>query len=72
MNLFYTTNIEGEYAYLSEVEARHVVQVLRKREGDVLNFTDGKGGMYAGEISEIGKKEVRPKDYKKGTGSWKT
>ena len=57
MNLFYTTNIEGEYAYLSEVEARHVVQVLRKREGDMLNFTDGKGGMYEGQISEIGKKK---------------
>lgn len=57
MNLFYTTNIEGEYAYLSPEEARHVVQVLRKREGDMLNFTDGKGGMYEGEISEIGKKK---------------
>lgn len=57
MNLFYTTNIEGEYAYLSQEEARHVVQVLRKREGDLLNFTDGKGGMYEGQISEIGKKK---------------
>jgi 16S rRNA (uracil1498-N3)-methyltransferase len=57
MNLFYTTKIEGEYAYLSEEEARHVVQVLRKREGDMLNFTDGNGGMYEGQISEIGKKK---------------
>ena len=57
MNLFYTTNIEGEYAYLSPEEARHVVQVLRKREGDLLNFTDGKGGMYKGEIHEVGKKK---------------
>jgi len=57
MNLFYTTNIEGEYAYLSPEEARHVVQVLRKREGEMLNFTDGKGGMYEGEIHEVGKKK---------------
>lgn len=57
MNLFYTTNIEGDYAFLTEEEARHVVQVLRKREGDTLHFTDGKGNMYKGEITETGKKK---------------
>lgn len=42
---------------MSEEEARHVVQVLRKREGDELRFTDGKGGMYTGKIAETGKKK---------------
>jgi len=57
MNLFYTTKIEGDYAHLTEEEARHVVQVLRKREGDILHFTDGNGGMYTGRIDETGKKK---------------
>lgn len=57
MNLFYTEKIEGDRAFMSEEEARHVVQVLRKREGDELYFTDGKGGMYKGKIAETGKKK---------------
>ena len=56
MNLFYTNRIEGDTAYLSEEEARHI-HVLRKREGDRLHFTDGRGGMYIGSITETGKKK---------------
>jgi len=57
MQLFYVTNIEGDFAYLDEVEARHAVQVLRKSVGDALNFVDGKGTFYKGEIDETGKKK---------------
>jgi len=57
MNLFYTTNIEGNYAHLNEIEARHAVQVLRKREGDALDFVDGLGTYYKGIIHETGKKK---------------
>lgn len=57
MNIFYTTNIKGGYAHLPEDEARHCVQVLRKKEGDTLHLIDGKGNFYEGEISETGKKK---------------
>ncbi len=57
MNLFYTIQIEGEYAYFSEEESRHCTQVLRKKVGDIINFIDGKGGMYEGRIDEASKKK---------------
>lgn len=57
MNLFYTTKIEGNYAWLEEPEARHCFQVLRKQVGDVLHFVDGNGTLFEGQIDEIGKKK---------------
>lgn len=56
MQLFYCHHIEGDYAYFSEEEARHCVQVLRKKNGDQLSFVDGKGTWFEGEIVETGKK----------------
>ncbi len=56
MQLFYCSKIEGDYAYFGEEEARHCVQVLRKKLGDELHFVDGRGGRYHGEIVETGKK----------------
>ncbi len=56
MQLFFTNDIRGEFAHLPEEEARHCVQVLRKREGDTLTFVDGKGGWYEGVIAETAKK----------------
>ncbi len=57
MQLFYTTDIEGDLARLKEEEARHCVQVLRKKQGDQINFIDGAGGFYLAEIMEAHKKE---------------
>lgn len=59
MNLFYTENIEGDEAALSEEEARHCTQVLRKRIGDTIHFVDGHGGFYKGEITEAHRKHCR-------------
>ena len=56
MQLFYTPDIRGGYAYFEEEEARHIVQVLRRRAGDELHFVDGEGGYYEGKIDETGKK----------------
>lgn len=56
MILFYTTQFDGNYAFFEEEEARHCLQVLRKKEGDLLHFTDGKGGWYQGVITETGKR----------------
>lgn len=50
MQLFYTEKIEGETAFLSETESRHCLKVLRKKEGDRAQLTDGKGNCYEGEL----------------------
>jgi 16S rRNA (uracil1498-N3)-methyltransferase len=57
MQLFYTTDINDNLARLSAEEARHCLQVLRKRVGDELDLVDGKGSFYKGEIIETSKKE---------------
>lgn len=56
MQRFYTARIENGFAYFEEEEARHIVQVLRRKVGEVLHFVDGKGGLYEGQIEETGKK----------------
>lgn len=58
MQLFYTTNIQNGLAFLSEEEARHALQVLRKKVGDSMQFTDGKGNLYDGEIIETAKRTL--------------
>ncbi len=57
MQLFYTTNIDDKLARLNPEEARHCVQVLRKRVGDQMDLVDGKGFFYKGEIIETSKKD---------------
>jgi 16S rRNA (uracil1498-N3)-methyltransferase len=55
LNLFYTTNIQGNIAIFEEEEARHL-SVLRKKAGETLYFTDGKGTLYKGALSTIDKR----------------
>lgn len=52
MNLFYTTSFENQIAVFETDEARHL-HVLRKKEGDMLQFTDGEGNLYTGIISSM-------------------
>ncbi len=56
MQLFFSKNIKNGIAQLDEVEARHAVQVLRRKVGDAMQLTDGEGNLYEGRIVEIGKK----------------
>ena len=49
MQLFYLKNPKKEITLSSE-ESKHATKVLRKKEGDILSFTDGKGGYYKAEI----------------------
>ena len=44
MILFYTNYIDGNIARLDQDQARHCVQVLRKKVGDAISFVDGEGG----------------------------
>ena len=46
---------------LDEDNSRHVVQVLRMKEGEKLNLTDGKGSLIEAEITDANKKHCSVK-----------
>ena len=48
--LFYCPDVEKAQA-LDQVESLHAVKVLRKRQGDLIQVTDGKGGWFSCEIT---------------------
>jgi len=58
MQLFYLENPKDEII-LSIEESKHATKVLRKKEGDILNFTDGKGGFYKAEITVADTRKCR-------------
>jgi len=58
MQLFYLENPENEIILSSE-ESKHATKVLRKKEGDVLDFTDGKGNFYKAEITVADSRKCR-------------
>ncbi|HHH50195.1 MAG TPA: 16S rRNA (uracil(1498)-N(3))-methyltransferase [Saprospiraceae bacterium] len=56
MNIFYAQNIDNSWIRLEAEEARHCVQVLRKKIGDCIYVVDGNGNFYECELTEAGKK----------------
>ena len=58
MQLFYLENPKDEII-LSAEESKHATKVLRKKEGDILNFTDGKGGFYKAKITVADTRKCR-------------
>ena len=56
MNLFYAPYIVEPVTLLSEEESKHIIRVLRKQEGDIIYFTDGKGYRYRCIIKEANPK----------------
>ena len=60
MQLFYLENPKDEII-LSAEESKHATKVLRKKEGDILNFTNGKGHLYKAEITVADTKKCRLK-----------
>jgi 16S rRNA (uracil1498-N3)-methyltransferase len=60
MQLFYLENPEKDII-LSTEESKHATKVLRKKEGDILNFTDGKGHFYKAEITVADTRKCRLK-----------
>ncbi len=59
MIIFYSNEIIDNIAILKEDEARHCSKVLRKRVGDRLRLTDGKGRFYDAEVIGITKDECK-------------
>jgi 16S rRNA (uracil1498-N3)-methyltransferase len=58
MQLFYLENPKDEII-LSAEESKHATKVLRKKEGDILNFTDGKGYFYKAKITVADTRKCR-------------
>jgi 16S rRNA (uracil1498-N3)-methyltransferase len=52
VNLFYQPLIPQGIHYLDEEESKHCIKVLRRRQGDSLHITDGKGAFYDALITE--------------------
>lgn len=52
MQLFYNPDITEETTnfHFDKTESRHIVKVLRKKEGDLLHITNGKGFLFEVEI----------------------
>lgn len=59
MQLFYQPEIVNNCHHLDSEESRHCVQVLRKKEGDIIHITDGKGGLYTAKIIHANKKDLQ-------------
>ncbi|MBU2945626.1 16S rRNA (uracil(1498)-N(3))-methyltransferase [Zobellia uliginosa] len=52
MQLFYNPDLDKSISQFtfSREESRHIVKVLRKKEGDILHITNGKGYIFESEI----------------------
>jgi len=61
MQLFYNSTLDNsisQFSFSSE-ESKHIVKVLRKKEGDTLSITNGKGYIYEAEIIEANLKRCK-------------
>lgn len=51
-NLFYQPGIQYGSLFLDPEESRHATKVLRRKAGDTIHITDGKGVLYTCKITE--------------------
>jgi 16S rRNA (uracil1498-N3)-methyltransferase len=51
-NLFYQPGIQYGSHFLDPEESRHAAKVLRKKGGDIIHITDGKGVLYTCKITD--------------------
>lgn len=59
-NIYYIEpgNIQGDVFVISGHEFHHLKRVMRKKQGDMLEFTDGKGNQYTTEIIRVDRSEI--------------
>jgi len=58
MNLFYHSEaVLGSTVLIEQQEALHITKVFRKKDGDSIELTDGKGNLYSATLS-VQKKET--------------
>lgn len=58
MQLFFQEKIELPITYLDEEESKHLVKVLRKKQGDSIRLTDGNGHVFDCVILEANQKKT--------------
>lgn len=58
MQLFFQEKIELPITYLDEEESRHLVRVLRKKQGDQVRLTNGNGKVFDCVILEASPKKT--------------
>lgn len=51
-NLFYQPGIQYGSHFLDPEESRHATKVLRRKAGDTIHITDGKGVLYTCKVTE--------------------
>jgi len=52
VQLFYAPNITEQIHFLPEDESKHLIRVLRKQYGDLIDLTDGHGHYYQCKIAD--------------------
>jgi 16S rRNA (uracil1498-N3)-methyltransferase len=59
MQLFYNPDIhQGDRTFtFDKEESRHIVKVLRKKEGDIIHISNGKGSLFTSEIIFVSEKK---------------
>lgn len=58
MQMFYTDQIFDQHAVFAHEEMKHLTHSLRKKAGDTIFFTDGKGYQYSGLLDVMSRHEV--------------
>lgn len=63
MQLFYNPDIQpGDNTFtFDKEESRHIVKVLRKKEGDTIHITNGKGQLFTSEVLFANEKKCEVK-----------
>jgi 16S rRNA (uracil1498-N3)-methyltransferase len=59
-------NLADEFTLLDEETSKHVVNVLRMKNGDLLHLTDGRGNLVTAEITDNHKKKCLVKMKENG------
>ena len=58
MQLFFQDSITSPTTFLNEEESKHLVRVLRKKQGDQILLTDGKGMLYTCVLDQADPKKA--------------
>ncbi|WP_420322268.1 16S rRNA (uracil(1498)-N(3))-methyltransferase [Flagellimonas sp.] len=61
MQLFYNPSLDNSFKqfFFSPEESKHIAKVLRKKEGDILHITNGKGYLFEAEILSADPKKCK-------------
>lgn len=67
MQLFYNADIKptDTFFQFDKEESKHIVKVLRKKAGDIIHITNGKGNLFYSEITLESEKKCEVKIVKK-------